>query len=210
MQKNRHYGNFPAVKILRLFFLILIPPLLLFSQEPITNIEWIEKNLYSIFDSLNVKESVNDRIVKINFGVVKGEKRGFIKSKLLSYLTHKIPDGDQTNFINFHVEQFNIAIVYEQNSGGFLLFDTYYLRKNRITFIGWIEDFEDKPIQSFNINKVFSEKLNIDNLSQIEESPYSFVKGETKELSFWTNTLEPILVGGSISVIVYLFFSVRS
>jgi len=198
------------VKINKLFFLVILFPLLSSGQEPISNIDWIGKNIHTILDSLDVKKSFNNRSLKIDFGAVKGEKKGFIKSQVLSHLNQVIPGEEENNFISFHIEQFNTSIVYEQNSDGFLSLNTYYLRKNNITFIGWIENEASKPIKSFNINKIFSEKLDIDNLREIEESPYSFSKGETRDLSLWTSTIEPILVGSSIAVIVYLFFSVRS
>ncbi len=198
------------MKILNFFFFIILVPLFLFGQKPINNIEWIEKNVSSIFDSLDIKESISNKNLKIDFGAVKGEKKGFIKSQILNYLNIELQDNKEESSINFHIEQFNTTIVYEQNSDGFLGFNTYYFRKNRIRFIGWIDDSANMPVKSFNINKVFSEKLDKVNLTKIETSPYSFSKGKIKDLSFWASTFEPILVGGSIAAIVYLFFSVRS
>ena len=195
---------------MKLFLLSTILPLLLSGQEPITNIEWIEKNVTSILDSINIAESISDRIVKIELGAVKGEKNGFIKSHLLSFLDVNSSKTVEKNFINLHIEQFNTTIVYEQNSDGFLNLGSSYIRKNRIELVGWLEEFESPIIKSFNVNKVFSEKLKIDNLQHIEKSPYSFTKGESKELSLWTSTIEPVLVGSSVAFIVYLFFSVRS
>ncbi|KAA3614155.1 MAG: hypothetical protein D8M58_18345 [Calditrichaeota bacterium] len=199
------------MKIQILIILTILLSLLSFAQEPAsTNIVWIEKNINSILDSLKIEKSINGSTIEIKLGVVKGEKKGFIKNQVLSYLSKKQSEKKLETFSKFHIEQFNTTIVYEQNSDGFLNLNTYYLRKNKITFSGWIEDSTSKTIKSFNINKVFSNELKIENLEQIEVSPYSFSKGEIKDLSFWTSTLEPILVGGSVAVIVYLFFSVRS
>ncbi len=210
MQKNVHYANFPAVKISKIVYLLLIIPMLSLAQSPQRNYDWIESNVIELLDSLQVKESIGEKSFTINLGAVKGEQKGFIKNLLLRYFENNLgnPVGDNAPII--HIEQFNTGIVYEQKSYGFLNLGTNYLRKNNIVLNGWIENENSRPVRSFSINKIFKEEIEGDDFSTLEESPYRFTKGQTKDLSFWTSTLEPVMVGATIGVVVYLFFSVRS
>jgi hypothetical protein len=210
LQKNVHYANFPAVKISKLLYLLLIIPMLSQAQSPQRNYDWIESNIIKLLDSLQVRESIGGKSFTINLGAVKGEQKGFIKNLLLKYFENNLSNrvGDSTPII--HIEQFKTGIVYEQKSYGFLNLGTNYLRQNNIVFNGWIENENSRPVKSFNINKIFKEEIEGYDFSTLEESPYHFTKGQTKDLSFWTCTLEPVIVGATIGVVVYLFFSVRS
>lgn len=47
-------------------------------------------------------------------------------------------------------------------------------------------------------------------ISEVDESPYEFTRGEREEFSFWEKMYEPVITVASVAVIVYLFFTQRS
>jgi len=194
--------------IVGLFFF----PFLIIASENVNNLTWIENNLNSIFDSLGIAEYSDIRNTELEFGNVSGEKFGFLKNQLISYLNSKSADSLLKNdSVLIRIEQFDIDVVYLENSQGFLNLETETVRKNDIKLAGWLESKTDHSVKkSLNVNKVFSEKLTTDNISELEQSPYRFTYGKTEEFSLWKSTIEPVMVFASVAVIVYLFFSVRS
>ncbi|MCB0283741.1 MAG: hypothetical protein KDF60_14235 [Calditrichaeota bacterium] len=204
--------NLFAVKILILTtflsLLMLIPSQ---ASEDQNNLKWIENNLITVFDSLALKKIISkEEAANIEFGVVSGEKKGFLKNTLIQWLEQGNPPEKLKSESKIYVEQFNIRIVYQQEATGFLGLSTEYVRKNNIVLSGWIGNADGSKLKVLNINKEFSEKVKTDNLAELEESPYSFTRGNTQELSIWTSTIEPVMAISSVAIIVYLFFSVRS
>jgi len=200
------------VKIVHLIIGLFFLPFLLLASENENNLTWIENNLNSIFDSLKIADHSTLENTELDFGKVNGDKFGFIKNQIIKYYdSEDINNHAKKDSVLFRIEQFDIEIVYEQSSAGFLNLETKTVRKNTINLAGWIENKSNNSvIKSLNIYKTFSEKLTTNNISQLEESPYSFTKGETNELSLWVNIIEPAMVISSVAVVVYLFFSVRS
>jgi hypothetical protein len=195
--------------ILILFGII---PFILFASEDSGNQVWIEKNLITVFDSLGINNITVSDTVNLDFGVVEGEQKGFLKNLLIHYLEHYVvstnPNSDKTTI---RIEQFETGIVYEQNSKGFLGLETETIRENKISISGWIENIDDKKIQkSIILNKIFTDTLETGNITNLENSPYSFTKGIMNKHSLWTKIVEPVLVVSSVATIVYLFFTVRS
>ena len=191
-----------------LFFI----PFLILASENENNLTWIENNLNSVLDSLQIAKYADLEHSELNLSNVKGEKYGFLKNHLIKYLSG-VATGHQraADSVVIQIEQFDVAIVYEQSSQGFLDLETETIRKNRILLSGWLETKSENPlIVSLNTKKTFSEKLATDNIRQLEESPYSFTKGMLTEASLWVNVVEPVMVSSAVAFLVYLFFSVRS
>lgn len=183
----------------------------LHASDDQKNLDWIESNLIAIFDSLELQQTISkESVANIEFGVVTGEKKGFLKNTLIQWLQRKNLSENHNTESKIYVEQFNIGIVYQQETTGFLGLSTEYIRKNKLLLSGWIEKADGSKLNVLNINKELSEKVKTDNLTELEDSPYSFTRGTVKDLSSWTSTIEPVMALGSIAIIVYLFFSVRS
>ena len=212
MQKKYAIPNLNAVKIIYYFLGIFLFPVLLSASNNVNNLQWIENNLVTIFDSVNVSGYSNLANTEFEFGSVYGDKFGFIESQLIKYFdANKTSGAHQQDSTLLRIELFDTGIVYEQKSTGFLNLETEYIRKNKITLTGWLENKKNHEILlSLDVNKTFSELLNTDNFSELEESPYSFTIGTTTELSLWQEVLEPVMVVTSVAVIVYLFYTVRS
>ena len=191
-----------------LFFI----PFLILASENENNLTWIENNLTSIFDSLKIAEYADLDHSELDFKNIKGEKFGFLKNQVISYLAQKNSGGQGfKDSVLIQIEQFDVAIVYEQSSQGFLDLETGTKRKNRILLAGWLETKSANPQRvSLNTKKTFVEKLTTDNFRQLEESPYTFTEGSTIEVSLWVNVVEPVMVSSAVAFLVYLFFSVRS
>lgn len=180
------------------------------SSEIKNNLQWIESNLAQVFDSLQFDSRITKAAAaNINFGAVKGEYKGFLKNNLINWL-EKNTNSDPGPGKKLSVEQFNIQIVYEQNSSGFLGLGTTYYRRNQIVLQGWIAEESGAEIDAIQFKRDFVQKLETDDFTELEESPYSFTRGKTLELSMWTKTIEPVMALSAVAVIVYLFFSVRS
>lgn len=183
-----------------------------FAGDQEGNLKWIENNIDSIFDSLKINEVASLEDTKIEIGAVQGEQAGFIKNKIIKFLDkNKRQDtGKQPIDKIFRVEQFATEIVYHENSYGFLNLQTGFQRENHINFNGWIEDESGKILISIKVNKTIADSLFIDNIPEIEKSPYSFTRGRTKNLALWNKVVEPVLVSGTVGLMVYLLFTVRS
>lgn len=71
-------------------------------------------------------------------------------------------------------------------------------------------------IKSLVLNKVFEDIdhafISRDDISKIENSPYSELKGivPEKELTIWDKIVEPFVIIGSVLITVLLLFTVRS
>lgn len=212
MQKKITIPNLKAVKSTYFFLSFFLLPVLLPASENVNNLKWIENNLTSIFDSMDIAGFSDLKNTELEFGKVSGDKYGFLKNLLIKYFdTKKNNDIFKKDSTILRIELFDSKIVYEQSSTGFLNLETEYHRKNKIVLEGWLENKSNhKILKSIEINKTFSELLNTDNFSMLEESPYDFTRGETIKLSLWQEVIEPAMVFVSVSVIVYLFYTVRS
>jgi hypothetical protein len=199
------------VKIFYFFSGLFFIPFLIFASENESNLVWIENNLDSIFDSLEIAPYSNLEHAELEFGKISGEKFGFLKSQLIRYLDVHGLDDKAADSVLIRIEQFNIDIVYQQYASGFLGMGSEIVRKNTILLKGWLEKkAAPSVIRSLNVEKTFDQKLATDNTAQLEESPYSFTRGRMIELSLWKNVVEPVMVSVSVATLVYLFFSVRS
>ena len=199
------------MKIIIAIFYIALVPIFCFPGDQDNNLEWIEKNIDSILDSIKISEITNLNNTKLEFGAVHGEQIGFIKNKIIKYLEEKKnqPNSERSDKI-FKVEQFNTEIVYQENSTGFLNLEIEYTRINYINFDGWIEDTNGKIFRSFKVKKTVTDSITVESISSLEKGPYSFTRGKTKNLAIWSTLIEPILIGGTVGLMVYLLFSVRS
>lgn len=69
---------------------------------------------------------------------------------------------------------------------------------------------DGRIISPISHSKTYSDSLETDLINQAEQSAYSFTKGERIAGSGWLKYYEPILLSGAVSVVLYLFFSLRS
>ena len=190
-----------------LFFI----PFLILASDHENNLTWIENNLDSIFDSLKIAEYANPQNTVLDFGQVSGEKFGFIRNQVIKYISSQSDTDLAADSVLIRIEQFNVEIVYLQKSVGLFNLGTETIRKNKIDLAGWVDIKSDNPqLKSLNIKRTFSEKLTTQNITELEESPYTFTKGILREASLWVNVIEPVMVISAVSLLVYLFFSVRS
>jgi hypothetical protein len=181
-----------------------------YAEKQSPNINWIEKNLISIFDSLHIPAAVEQDSIIIQTGAVYGDEQTFIKGFVIKFLASRVsPDSQKKQVKIFHIEQFVTDIVYLQRSSGFLYLQTDIDRINNIKFTGWIEDKKGTVLQSIDIQRKFVEK-SISGESGLEKSSYSFSRGKTVELSLWTQIVEPVIVVSALTTMAYLFFKVRS
>lgn len=87
-----------------------------------------------------------------------------------------------------------------------------YVNSTRtIRLVANIQTLADDNIVDYSIPYIFTDSIDIDNISRIEDESFPFTKGKLiKESSFGDDALEPAIFVGSAVIIIYLLFTVRS
>jgi hypothetical protein len=191
--------------------LVLGLSLYLFASEPISNLalldSLLEEELNLVFQGANADTSG----VQLEFGAVKGEKRGYIRAILIEYLTKKnVPVNRSEASLKLIIEQFNPMFVYTQVKGNLLGISDTYERKLNLKLKGWLQKTSGEVIHFFEKNKFYSDMVREKQFSKLEVGPYSFQKGDIIETTIWGKAIEPVLVILSVTTVVYLFFTMRS
>jgi hypothetical protein len=80
-----------------------------------------------------------------------------------------------------------------------------------VRLVANIQTLADDNIVSYTIPYIYTDTIDTDNISRIEDESFPFTKGILiEESSFWDDALEPAIFVGSAAVIIYLLFTVRS
>ncbi len=111
----------------------------------------------------------------------------------------------------------NYQITNSNQYGTLISLDTIQIEYNQATslrtvkLVANIQTLADDNIVSYTLPYIFTDTIDTDNISRIEDESFPFTKGKLiEESSFWDDALEPALFVGSAAVIIYLLFTVRS
>ncbi len=171
----------------------------LFGQKA-DNLQIVEE----FFSQITISDSVNlEKPVYLGFGAVSNELKGFSVKELSKKLSVSFNDSI---YPKFKIEQLDIRIVYADTSG---VLKSAMKRKIDFELQGWFESAQ-KKITPVNLMKSYIDIVYYDNIPDLEKGSYTFIKGEIIELPLWEKLIEPVIIIGAVSTIVYLFFSVRS
>jgi hypothetical protein len=200
--------------ILRISFLAiyLLLHVVSYGQTVKTNQRILEERLVSILDSLNISMPVDSSEVSLKVGTIAGEKRFFLKNRLIHYFSQKdITINSKNARLQFEVEQFNVKFIYYEENRRLFGMDNKLQRKMYLQFDGWLEDsLSGRALNYFSIDKNYYDYIDGNRIDFIEQSAYSFTRGRLITTSKWTKYIEPVIVVLSVATAVYLFFSLRT
>lgn len=202
------------IVILRISFLAIYLLLHVVShgQTVKTNQKILEERLVLILDSLNIAMPVDSSEVSLQIGTIAGEKRFFLKNRLIQYFSQKdIAINSKNARLQFEVEQFNVKFIYYEENRRLFGMDNKLQRKMYLQFDGWLEDsLSGRALNYFSIDKNYYDYIDGNRIDSIEQSAYSFTRGRLITTSKWTKYIEPVIVVLSVATAVYLFFSLRT
>ncbi len=200
--------------IYRTFFFILFLSVLNLTAragENRSNLGVIENELKSALDSVLQKILPGGDEIEIVFKNISDEKIAFLKTYLVDYLENKknIVRIDTADY-KIIIEQFTVAIVYEETNAKFWGVSDELNRQIIVTLRGVIESFKDHRFYALRIDRKYNDKISLHNKQTIENSPYSFSRGKLLRRSSWKSVIEPVVVSISAVTIILLFFVLRT
>ncbi len=200
--------------IYRTFFFILFLSVLNLTAragENRSNLGVIENELKSALDSVLQKILPGGDEIEIVFKNISDEKIAFLKTYLVDYLENKknIVRIDTADY-KIIIEQFTVAIVYEETNAKFWGVSDELNRQIIVTLRGVIESFKNHRFYALRIDRKYNDKISLHNKQTIENSPYSFSRGKLLRRSSWKSVIEPVVVSISAVTIILLFFVLRT
>ncbi len=209
MQKYFQAVKLKTAKIcMQTAFALLLSSMALNAQALGSNLSLADSVYASVLDSLLTGEA--EPALKIHDSA--SDSRTFLRSGWIQYWASAGTDTEMDSSARlFVIDRFALDIAYFENSTRLLGFNTILKRRLSFFLQGWLENAKSgKVVRSFSIHKTEYDLVDADRLSAIEKSPFRFTKGTMKTKSVWMHYLEPAVVISAVSVIIYLFFSVRT
>ncbi len=178
------------------------------AQNKGSNLSLADSVYYSVLDSL--LNGIPEPALKM-YDSVSGDA-AFLRSGWIHYwaAADAMPLRD-SSALKFVMDRFEITVDYYENSGRLLGFNRKMKRRFSFFLQGWLEDpVSGKVVRSVSVKKIKDDFIDAGNLSEIEKSPFRFTKGTMKTKSVWMRYIQPGILIGAVSAIVYLFFNVRT
>lgn len=178
---------------MRTIFLIIAFSSIAFGS-PETNLEVILSQIDSLAGEAQTK-IYNKKIKTLtNFSALKDKLETSLKELDTAVV---ITNGDK---YGTSVNLDSIAIVYDEESG-----------TRQINTSLYIQTLADDNIVEYRVTNNYRDTIDLDLVSQLENTNFSFTKGIwVGESSFWDDVWEPAAYVGGAAVIIYLLFTVRS
>ncbi len=182
------------------------------NAQPVSNEAMIDTLLFKALDSLQVVRNFDTTGVQIIVNALTPEKQAFCRSALIRYFNrHHIPVFQSPKKTKLSLELFEPKVEYLEPINEITGFGSTITRRISLRIKGWV-----MPVYSEQGNKALAivvekrDQIKKDWVPVLEESPFLFVKGKWVSYSRWTRFLQPTILIGSVSLLVYLFFSLRS
>ncbi len=208
--------NYFQSVVLRLLFLSLYA-LIAMSRADATNLNnaaRLENEVKGLLDSLFVNGSKADPVTQaigLRFNSVENEQQLFFKNVCIPYLSSKgfrIEAEADTLMV---IAGFDVAICYIERPRFLMGLTSDMERRLRYHLKGWIEDRKREVVlKAFDWQKTVSDTVAANRITQLNRGNYGFLRGREIQASAWSAYLEPALVIGSVSALIYLFFSLRT
>ena len=108
------------------------------------------------------------------------------------------------------IENFDIKIEYRENNAGMLGLNINLERLIRFASSGFLIDNRKKDIvNTFNYHTEYNDVIKASDLSEVENSPYSFCHGRRVNALAWTKYFKPAVIIASVAGVVLLLFTMR-
>lgn len=213
MHENQSVSNFTPVSCKSFLFLSLMLAFQVANaQSSSSNQTLLEEKMTTIIDSLSGEHAWNPPTIAISFGEMDPERVAFLQTFLINDFSRRnITVNLDSAAGKFHIEDFSAQFSYHEPPGRLIGFNREIRRSLQLRLSGRLEDSQGRlVVASFSIKKSFNDAINSQSLAEIEKSQYSFMIGSLVSKSLWTRYLEPFVVISSVSVLIYLFFSMRT
>jgi len=179
-----------------------------YGQLPSTNQEFVENQIYSIFDSLLSASSVSSQEIRFETGNISAGKDIFLQSVFYRVCTDRsLPVKTDSAKTVFFVERFDLFIVYDEKMPNMMGFGGGYTRRIDLLLGGWLKEHRIYP---FSVHLVHGDTINENMYAESTNSPYPFLRGKIDESTNWTKYLEPAVVILSAAALIYLLFTLRT
>ncbi len=181
------------------------------AQSQVTNEQAAELLLFRALDSLQIAPVLSNSAVELKFETLNDEQRAFCKSRILKYLqSHAFQQKIAEKPVVLVVLQCAPRIQYHESAAQLLGAGKWITRETIIDFKAYLEGNVQGKERYWEIELRSVDKINRDFLPKIENSPFSFTRGQWVTFSRWTRILQPAIVLGSVSALIFLFYSLRS
>jgi len=182
------------------------------KTQPVGNETMVDSLLFKALDSLQVSRYFDSTGVQIILSSINPEKQAFCRTALIRYFNERhIPVFQIKKPAQLALETFSPKVEYFEPAKEILGFGSKVKRRISLRLSGWITASDaTRGNVALEISLQKNDLVKKQQIPKLEESPYLFVKGKWVSYSRWTRFLQPAIVLGSVSVLVYLFFSLRS
>ncbi|HHM01539.1 MAG TPA: hypothetical protein ENJ15_00890 [Caldithrix abyssi] len=139
-----------------------------------------------------------------------GEKNQLLRSAFYSFVASRHGTIQSGSPREMRVELFDVHIVYAEGSfwGGW---NSELFRRIEVRLKGSLAcGGQAGRVVPFDTVCFLQDTLKQGDLPAVEAGAYSFLKGRRASYNVWEQWIEPALVTLSLSVVVYLFFTIRS
>lgn len=145
---------------------------------------------------------------------IKSEPMIFKKSIKIQSEFQELVDRIESSYKNLDS---NYVVTNSNQYGASISLDSIQINYNEsdgtrtIKLIANLQSLADDNIVSYQIPVLYSDTIEVENISRIEDESFPFTKGNLlEESSIWNDVLEPVVFVGSSAIIIYLLFTVRS
>ncbi len=207
--------NLPPVKwMLFLLFCFLALNFNVFAQKSASNEQVVENLFFNLLDSLNDAGAFKTKTVILKFEGLSPEEKAFCRVRLIKYFNSRgvnvlqsAKEQNEENGLVFTLAEFKPQIEYVERLLAVAGFGRGVQRRVRLTLKAWTGRGKLRywQLQSFTMDRIKRSQT-----TELEQSPYAFTRGKWVTYSIWTRLLEPFIVIGSMSVLIYLFYTLRT
>ena len=197
-------ANFKAVKFYRIIigsFLLLAVSV--YGEQPADNFRKADSLYRAVLDSVTGNWAPG----RLRIEMQSRPDSLFIRSAWVQSRTVQAkPDSSDAVLV---IDGFGVEVVYREEARNLLGWSADLKREVRLYVQGRVEQ-GDRVLKIFERNKSAVDLVSWSDIPRLEQGPFKFCKGRVQRASQWTRFIQPAVVIGAVSVIVYLFFSVRT
>lgn len=121
------------------------------------------------------------------------------------------PAGLSFQGLVLDIADINFSVEYSEPYSKSFFGSDYCRRQVNLRFTGQLFDsVSGVVVKSIMTAKSYSDEIPYNDIEELELSSFSFTRGERTSYSDWDKIVEPVLVVGSVVIIVFLFFTQRA
>ncbi len=185
----------------------------LWAQPPVTNQTAIETLFFKALDSVLTAAAIPGQSLNIEFENLNDEQKAFCRSRLFKFFDQQnFQLTDKNKGQRLVIQQFEPQIKYFESMGQMLGAGKSIKRRVSLKFSAYLVDLPEREARGryWELKLWHEDQVDRTRIRSLEQSPFSFTRGNWVSFSAWTRILQPMVVIGSLTIVVYLFYSLRS